>query len=78
LLIKLLGHGTIIKSNFNGTLYNETKDSDLPCHTMDPQGRRARWSGLGGVGRGDEPKIYLHNESLFKPPLFKTVDWAYL
>jgi hypothetical protein len=70
-----------MKPNFNGTLYNETKDSDLPCHTMDPQGRRARWSGLGGGGGwggGDEPKIYLHNESLFKPPLFKTVGWAYL
>jgi hypothetical protein len=56
LLIKLLGHVTIMEPNFNGTLYNETNDSNLSCHTTDPQGRGARWLGLGGEGGvGGEP-----------------------
>jgi hypothetical protein len=36
-----------MEPDFNGTLYNETKDTDLPCHTTDPKGR----------GAGGEPKI---------------------
>jgi hypothetical protein len=34
-----------MEPNFNGTLYNETNGGNLPCHTMDPQGRGP---GLGG------------------------------
>jgi hypothetical protein len=44
-----------MESNFNGTLYTKTNNSNLPCHTTDPQGRgRGGWGwtvrGLGGVG----------------------------
>jgi hypothetical protein len=31
---------------------NEIKDSDLPCHTTDPQGRGARWGWAGWGGGG--------------------------
>jgi hypothetical protein len=41
-----------MKPNFNGTLYNETNDSNLPCHTTDPQGRGPGWPGLGVLGWG--------------------------
>jgi hypothetical protein len=51
-----------MEPNFNGTLnmrlkwnkikqYDEkTKDSDLPCRTMDPQGRGALWCSVGRQG----------------------------
>jgi hypothetical protein len=45
----MLGHGTIMEPNFNGTLYNETNDSNLPCHTTDPHGRGG---GVDGIGVG--------------------------
>jgi hypothetical protein len=54
-----------MEPNFNGTLnmrlkwnkikqYDEkTKDSDLPCHTMDPRGRgRGGHCGARSVDRG--------------------------
>jgi hypothetical protein len=28
----------------------KTKDSDLPCHTMDPRGRGALWCSVGWQG----------------------------
>jgi hypothetical protein len=51
-----------MEPNFNGTLnmrlkwnkikqYDEkTKDSDLPCHTMNPRGRGALWCSVGQQG----------------------------
>jgi hypothetical protein len=44
-----------MEPNFNGTLYDETNDSNLLCHTTDPQGR----GGVAGVGAGvrQRPKI---------------------
>jgi hypothetical protein len=53
-----------MEPNFNGTLnmrlkwnkikqYDEkTKDSDLPCHTMDPRGRGGGHCGARSVSRG--------------------------
>jgi hypothetical protein len=59
-----------MEPNFNGILYNETKDSDLPCHTMDPQGRGAGWPGLGEVSQKFN---FTTPASIFVPPTAKNL-----
>jgi hypothetical protein len=60
-----------MEPNFNGALnmrlkwnkikqYDEkTKDSDLPCHTMDPRGKGwALWCLIGAIGRNSRRRHY--------------------
>jgi hypothetical protein len=55
---------------------NETKDSDLPCHTMDPRGRW--WGGVGRGGGGELAEIAVPQHAPLAPPLFKIEHYSRL